>query len=81
LFTDFRAFTLILVLVLGCTIELALASNTDLHVVSVATPSDSDASSSEAKKLYKRYKKAYDKSIVAIACVRDPKCIEPEDAL
>ena len=34
---------------------------------------------SEAKKLYKRYKKAYDKSIVAIACVRDPKCINPED--
>ena len=34
---------------------------------------------SEAKKLYKRYKKATDKAIVAIACVRNPKCIEPED--
>jgi hypothetical protein len=34
---------------------------------------------SEAKKLYKRYKKASDKTITAIACVRDPKCIEPED--
>jgi hypothetical protein len=34
---------------------------------------------SEAKKLYRRYKRAYDKTVVAIACVRDPKCIEPED--
>ena len=34
---------------------------------------------SEAKKLYKRYKKAYDKTIIAIACVRDPKCADPED--
>lgn len=34
---------------------------------------------SEAKKLYKRYKKAHDKTIIAIACVRDPKCIDPED--
>lgn len=34
---------------------------------------------SEAKKLYRRYKRAYDKSVVALACVRDPKCIEPED--
>ena len=35
--------------------------------------------SSEAKKLYKRYKKATDKTIMAIACVRSPKCVEPED--
>jgi len=34
---------------------------------------------SEAKKLYRRYKRAHDKTVVAIACVRDPKCIEPED--
>jgi len=34
---------------------------------------------SESKKLYRRYKRAYDKIVVAIACVRDPKCIEPED--
>ena len=34
---------------------------------------------SEAKKMYRRYKRAYDKTVVAIACVRDPKCIEPED--
>lgn len=34
---------------------------------------------SESKKLYRRYKRAYDKTVVAIACVRDPKCIEPED--
>ena len=34
---------------------------------------------SEAKKLYKRYKRSFDKTIVAIACVRSPKCIEPED--
>jgi hypothetical protein len=34
---------------------------------------------SEAKKLYKRYKKATDKTITAIACVRSPNCIEPED--
>ena len=35
--------------------------------------------SSEAKKLYKRYKKAADKAITAIACVRSPSCIEPDD--
>ena len=34
---------------------------------------------SEAKKLYKRYKRSFDKTIVAIACVKNPKCIEPED--
>lgn len=34
---------------------------------------------SEAKKLYKRYKKASDKTIMAIACVRSPNCVEPED--
>ena len=34
---------------------------------------------SEAKKLYRRYKRAYDKTVVAVACVKDPKCIEPED--
>jgi tetratricopeptide (TPR) repeat protein len=33
----------------------------------------------EAKKLYKRYKRSFDKTIVAIACVKSPKCIEPED--
>ena len=33
----------------------------------------------EARKLYRRYKKNYDKAIIAIACVRSPKCIEPED--
>ncbi len=34
---------------------------------------------SEAKKLYRRYNRAYNKTVVAIACVRDPKCVEPED--
>ena len=34
---------------------------------------------SEAKKLYRRYNRAYDKTVIAIACVRSPKCIEPED--
>jgi len=34
---------------------------------------------SEAKKLYRRYKRAFDKAIIAIACVKSPKCIEPED--
>ena len=34
---------------------------------------------SESKKLDRRYKRSYDKTVVAIACVRDPKCIEPED--
>jgi hypothetical protein len=33
----------------------------------------------EAKKLYRRYKRSFDKTIVAIACVKNPKCIEPED--
>ena len=33
----------------------------------------------EAKKLYKRYKRASEKTIIAIACVRSPSCIEPED--
>ena len=34
---------------------------------------------SEAKKLYRRYKRAFEKTIIAIACVKSPKCIEPED--
>ena len=33
----------------------------------------------ESKKLYKRYQRASEKTIIAIACVRSPKCIEPED--
>lgn len=33
----------------------------------------------EAKKLYKRYKRASERAITAIACVRSPSCIEPED--
>jgi hypothetical protein len=33
----------------------------------------------DAKKLYKRYKRAFEKTIVAIDCVRSPSCIEPED--
>lgn len=81
MFTYFRASTLILALVLGCSVELALGSSPDPRAAPTAAPSESDTSSSEAKKLYRRYKKAYDKSIVAIACVRDPKCIEPEDAV
>jgi hypothetical protein len=81
LFTYFRVSTLILALVFACSVELVLASSPSPQAAPAATTSDSDASNSEAKKLYRRYKKAYDKSIVAIACVRDPKCIEPEDAV
>jgi len=48
-----------------------------------ASPSSEDVSEfdkpSEARKLYRRYKKNYDKMIVAVACVRSPKCILPED--
>ena len=48
-----------------------------------ASPSSEDVSEfdkpSEARKLYRRYKKNYDKMIVAVACVRSPKCIQPED--
>jgi hypothetical protein len=77
LFTYFRLSTLILALVFACSVELVLASSPSHQAAPAATPCDSDASNYEAKKLYRRYKKAYDKSIVAIACVRDPKCIEP----
>jgi len=33
----------------------------------------------EAKKLYKRFKRTSEKTIQAIACVRSPTCFEPED--
>jgi hypothetical protein len=36
-------------------------------------------SQSEAEKLYHRYQRLYGKMILAIACVQNPKCIQPED--
>jgi hypothetical protein len=34
---------------------------------------------SEAEKLYQRYQRLYGKMILAVACVQNPKCIQPED--
>jgi len=34
---------------------------------------------SEAEKLYHRYQRLYGKMILAVACVQNPKCIQPED--
>ena len=36
-------------------------------------------SQSEAEKLFHRYQRLYGKMILAIACVQNPKCIQPED--
>lgn len=70
---------------LGAYAAEAKASAVDAQAA-VQKPSQSNTGSepfvgpaSEAKKLYRRYKRTYDKSVVALACVRDPKCIEPED--
>jgi len=81
LFASLRLHIALLALALFCSgsISLANTNNPETHVTPEVGPSTSELPASEAKKLYKRYKKAYDKSIVAIACVRDPKCINPED--
>jgi hypothetical protein len=86
LFTISRI-SLLLIIALSC--NTAFASDAHLPASSThAEPSKSASSAtgepfvgptSEAKKLYKRYKKATDKTITAIACVRSPNCIEPED--
>jgi len=34
---------------------------------------------SEAEKLYQRYQRLYGRMITAVACVKNPKCIQPED--
>jgi TPR repeat protein len=86
LFTALRI-SLILFIALSCNGSFA----SDAHATTLSAPAEASKSasantgepfvgpSSEAKKLYKRYKKATDKTITAIACVRNPKCIEPED--
>ena len=78
-----------LVLIIALTCNTSFAS--DAHPPTTSTPAETSKSpssntgepfvgpTSEAKKLYKRYKKATDKAITAIACVRSPNCIEPED--
>jgi hypothetical protein len=64
----------------------AHSASADTHEVSatkkVSAPDSGEpfvGPATEAKKLYKRYKRASEKTIIAIACVRSPKCIEPED--
>jgi hypothetical protein len=86
LFTISRI-SLLLIIALSCNTTFA----SDAHPPASSThaePSKSASSAtgepfvgptSEAKKLYKRYKKTTDKTITAIACVRSPNCIEPED--
>ena len=74
-------------MVLSCNTSFASDAHATTSNVSAETPKSASSNmgepfvgpSSEAKKLYKRYKKATDKTITAIACVRNPKCIEPED--
>ncbi len=48
---------------------------------SAATPAKkaSAAPASEAEKLYKGYVRLHGKIVLAVACVQNPKCIEPED--
>ena len=80
-------FCLLLIVTLTCNISVASdahSSNGNSHTeASKSSPANSGepfvGPSSEAKKLYKRYKKATDKTIVAIACVRSPNCVDPED--
>jgi hypothetical protein len=84
-----RSYSLALLLAislnLGAHASEAKAPATDAQPASQKTSQSNPGSepfvgpASEAKKLYRRYKRAYDKSVVALACVRDPKCIEPED--
>jgi hypothetical protein len=74
-------------MVLSCNTSFASDAHATTSNVSAETPKSASSNmgepfvgpSSEAKKLYKRYKKTTDKTITAIACVRNPKCIEPED--
>jgi hypothetical protein len=74
-------------MVLSCNTSFASDAHATASNVSAETPKSASSNmgepfvgpSSEAKKLYKRYKKTTDKTITAIACVRNPKCIEPED--
>ena len=44
-----------------------------------STKKASAAPASEAEKLYQRYVRLHGKMVLAIACVQNPKCIEPED--
>ena len=46
---------------------------------SAATPTKkaSAAPASEAEKLYQRYVRLHGKMVLAVACVQNPKCIEP----
>jgi hypothetical protein len=79
--------SLLLIIAISC--NTTFASDAHPPASSVHAEASKSASSatgepfvgptSEAKKLYKRYKKATDKTITAIACVRSPNCIEPED--
>jgi hypothetical protein len=86
LFTISRI-SLLLIIALSCNTTFASdahppASTTHAEAskgTSSATGEPFVGPTSEAKKLYKRYKKATDKTITAIACVRSPNCIEPED--
>ena len=80
-------FSLVLIIALSCNASyasdaLATASSTNTETSKGVNSGNGEpfvGPTSEAKKLYKRYKKATDKAITAIACVRNPKCIEPED--
>ena len=73
-------------LVLLIPLSVRASGDHDSHgseAVVSAIPASEDISEfdkpSEARKLYRRYKKNYNKMIVAVACVRSPKCIQPED--
>ena len=85
----FASLRVCLILLIVLTAKISLASDVQSLTASAhSEPPKAGASNpgepfvgpaSEAKKLYRRYKKATDKTITAIACVRSPKCIEPED--
>ncbi|QWD64654.1 hypothetical protein [Polynucleobacter sp. MWH-UH2A] len=80
-------FSLFLIIVFTCKTSFASDSHASVeasHAEVTKTSSSNNGEpfvgpSSEAKKLYRRYKKANDKTITAIACVRSPKCVDPED--
>jgi len=86
LFTILRV-SLLLIITLYCNTIFAIDAHQSATSADNKTPKAGSFQSgepfvgpaSESKKLYKRYKKASDKTIIAIACVRSSNCVEPED--
>lgn len=58
--------------------EKKISTSTEL-VASDGSSKPKVKAQSEAEKLYQRYQRLYGKMIQAVACVKNPKCIQPED--